>query len=152
MRLDYVSYVTSHDQLADTVQRLGSRLGSAFVDGGIHPRFGTHSYNASFKNGQYIEVVCPLDHPADLTRHILNSLVSREVTTRRVGSKETISIGGLARVISENTNNSIVAKVDASKPYSEYLPRTKGLLSETVGLEESIRRWREWLSSLKNIN
>ena len=28
MRLDHVSYVTSHDQLADTVQRLGSRLGS----------------------------------------------------------------------------------------------------------------------------
>ena len=34
MRLDHVSYVTSHDQLADTVQRLGSRLGSTFVDGG----------------------------------------------------------------------------------------------------------------------
>ncbi|MEN9551039.1 MAG: hypothetical protein RI896_980, partial [Pseudomonadota bacterium] len=26
MRLDHVSYVTSHDQLADTVQRLGARL------------------------------------------------------------------------------------------------------------------------------
>ena len=38
MRLDHVSYVTSHDQLADTVQRLGSRLGSTFVDGGVHPR------------------------------------------------------------------------------------------------------------------
>ena len=32
MRLDHVSYVTSHDQLADTVQRLGSRLGTTFVD------------------------------------------------------------------------------------------------------------------------
>jgi hypothetical protein len=64
MRLDHVSYVTSHDQLADTVQRLGSRLGSAFVDGGIHPRFGTRNFTASLKNGQYIEVVCPLDHPA----------------------------------------------------------------------------------------
>ena len=64
MRLDHVSYVTSHDQLADTVQRLGSRLGSTFVDGGIHPRFGTRNFTASLKNGQYIEVVCPLDHPA----------------------------------------------------------------------------------------
>jgi len=64
MRLDHVSYVTSHDQLADTVQRLGSRLGSTFVDGGIHPRFGTRNFTASLKNGQYVEVVCPLDHPA----------------------------------------------------------------------------------------
>jgi hypothetical protein len=64
MRLDHVSYVTSHDQLSDTVQRLGSRLGSTFVDGGIHPRFGTRNFTASLRNGQYIEVVCPLDHPA----------------------------------------------------------------------------------------
>ena len=64
MRLDHVSYVTSHDQLADTVQRLGSRLGITFVDGGIHPRFGTRNFTAPLKNGQYIEVVCPLDHPA----------------------------------------------------------------------------------------
>ena len=64
MRLDHVSYVTSHDQLADTVQRLGSRLGTAFVDGGIHPRFGTRNFTAPLMDGQYIEVVCPLDHPA----------------------------------------------------------------------------------------
>ena len=64
MRLDHVSYVTSHDQLADTVQRLGSRLGTTFVDGGIHPRFGTRNFTAPLLGGQYIEVVCPLDHPA----------------------------------------------------------------------------------------
>jgi hypothetical protein len=64
MRLDHVSYVTSHDQLADTVQRLGSRLGTTFVDGGVHPRFGTRNFTAPLLNGQYIEVVCPLDHPA----------------------------------------------------------------------------------------
>ena len=64
MRLDHVSYVTSHDQLADTVQRLGSRLGSTFVDGGIHPRFGTRNFTAALLDGKYIEVVCPLDHPA----------------------------------------------------------------------------------------
>jgi len=64
MRLDHISYVTTHNQIADTVQRLGSRLGSTFVDGGIHPRFGTRNFTTSLKNGQYIEVVCPLDHPA----------------------------------------------------------------------------------------
>ena len=64
MRLDHVSYVTSHDQLADTVQRLGSRLGSTFVDGGVHPRFGTRNFTLPLQNSHYIEVVCPLDHPA----------------------------------------------------------------------------------------
>jgi hypothetical protein len=64
MRLDHVSYVTSHDQLADTVQRLGARLGTTFVDGGIHPRFGTRNFTAPLLDGKYLEVVCPLDHPA----------------------------------------------------------------------------------------
>ena len=64
MRLDHISYVTSHDQLADTVQRLGSRLGTTFVDGGIHPRFGTRNFTAPLIGDQYLEVVCPLDHPA----------------------------------------------------------------------------------------
>ena len=45
--LDHVSYVTSYDQLADTVQRLGSR-----------------NFTLPLHNGQYIDVVCPLDHPA----------------------------------------------------------------------------------------
>jgi hypothetical protein len=64
MRLDHISYVTSHDQLADTVQRLGSRISTTFLDGGIHPRFGTRNFTAPLMDGQYLEVVCPLDHPA----------------------------------------------------------------------------------------
>jgi hypothetical protein len=64
MRLDHVSYVASHDQISDTVQRIGSQIGTAFVDGGIHPRFGTRNFTAPLLNGQYIEVVCALDHPA----------------------------------------------------------------------------------------
>ena len=67
MRLDHISYVTLHDQLADTVQRLGSRLGSTFVDGGVHPRFGTRNFTTPLLGGQYLEVVCPLDHPATET-------------------------------------------------------------------------------------
>jgi hypothetical protein len=58
MRLDHVSYVTSHDQLADTVQRLGS----TFIDGGVRPRFCAHNFTLALQNGHYIEVVCPLDH------------------------------------------------------------------------------------------
>ena len=64
MRLDHVSYVASHDQISDVVQRIGSQIGTAFVDGGIHPRFGTRNFTAPLLNGQYVEVVCPLDHPA----------------------------------------------------------------------------------------
>ena len=64
MRLDHVSYVASHDQLSDTVQRIGSLISTAFVDGGIHPRFGTRNFTAPLLNGQYVEVVCALDHPA----------------------------------------------------------------------------------------
>ena len=63
-RLDHLSYATSYDQLVDVVQRIGSRIGSAFVDGGIHPRFGTRNFTMPLKNGHYLEVVCPLDHPA----------------------------------------------------------------------------------------
>ena len=63
-RLDHLSYATTHDQLVDVVQRLGSRIGSAFIDGGIHPRFGTRNFTLPLKNGHYLEVVCPLDHPA----------------------------------------------------------------------------------------
>ena len=64
MRFDHLSYVTTHDQLADTVQRLGARLESTFVDGGFHPRFGTRNFTAPLQNGQYVEVVCPLEHPS----------------------------------------------------------------------------------------
>ena len=64
MRLDHISYAASHDQLVDVVQRLGSRIGSAFIYGGIHPRFGTRNFTLPLTNGHYLEVVCPLDHPA----------------------------------------------------------------------------------------
>ena len=64
MRLDHVSYATTHDQISDVVQRIGSQIGTAFVDGGIHPRFGTRNFTAPLIGGQYVEVVCALDHPA----------------------------------------------------------------------------------------
>jgi hypothetical protein len=64
MRLDHVSYVASHDQISDVVNRIGSQIGTAFIDGGIHPKFGTRNFTAPLLNGKYIEIVCPLDHPA----------------------------------------------------------------------------------------
>jgi hypothetical protein len=64
MHLDHVSYVASHDQISDVVNRIGSQIGTAFIDGGIHPKFGTRNFTAPLLNNQYIEIVCPMDHPA----------------------------------------------------------------------------------------
>lgn len=64
MRLDHLSYAAPTDHLADVVQRLGSRLGAGFVDGGVHPRFGTRNFVLPLAGGSYLEVVSALDHPA----------------------------------------------------------------------------------------
>jgi Glyoxalase-like domain len=64
MRLDHVSYAASHEQIVDVIQRFGSQIGCTFTDGGIHPRFGTRNFTLALKDGHYLEVVCPIEHPA----------------------------------------------------------------------------------------
>ena len=64
MRLDHLSYAAGPEGLAACVQRLGSRLGAGFRDGGIHPSFGTRNFVLPLAHGCYIEVVEALDHPA----------------------------------------------------------------------------------------
>jgi hypothetical protein len=78
MQLDHVSYATSHDTVIDVVQRIGSKLGASFIDGGIHPQFGTRNFILPLQNNQYIEVVCPLDHPA-ADKTPFGQLVSKKV-------------------------------------------------------------------------
>lgn len=64
MRLDHLSYAVDHEGFVATAQYLGGRLGVAFVDGGVHPRFGTRSLVLPLAGGSYIEVVTSLDHPS----------------------------------------------------------------------------------------
>ena len=64
MRLDHLSYAAGPDGLASTAQRLGEILGEPFVDGGIHPRFGTRNMVLPLCQGTYLEIVAVLDHPA----------------------------------------------------------------------------------------
>ncbi|MHA7191325.1 VOC family protein [Arthrobacter sp. MDT2-16] len=64
MRLDHVSYACEPDGLAATADRISGRLGMEPVKGGVHPRFGTRNMIFPLANGQYLEVVEVLNHPA----------------------------------------------------------------------------------------
>jgi hypothetical protein len=64
MRLDHISYAAGPEGLGACVQRLGAALGAGFIDGGLHPRFGTRNFVLPLADGTYLEVVAALDHPA----------------------------------------------------------------------------------------
>lgn len=64
MRLDHLSYAAGPDGLAGTAARIGGLLGCEFVDGGVHPRFGTRNVILPLAEGTYLEIVEVLDHPA----------------------------------------------------------------------------------------
>ncbi|WP_129668875.1 VOC family protein [Phytoactinopolyspora endophytica] len=64
MRLDHVSYAAGPDGLDATARWLAGELGVEFVDGGLHPRFGTRNRVLPLIGGHYVEVVSVLDHPA----------------------------------------------------------------------------------------
>jgi hypothetical protein len=64
MHLDHLSYAAGPDGLLSTARRLGDLLGEPFADGGIHPRFGTRNMVLPLCQGNYLEIVEVLDHPA----------------------------------------------------------------------------------------
>ncbi len=64
MRLDHLSYAAGPEGIVETSRRLAGLLGEDFVDGGVHPRFGTRNMVLPLGDGLYLEVVAVLDHPA----------------------------------------------------------------------------------------
>lgn len=64
MRLDHIVFAAGPDGLAATAERLSKILGEEFVDGGVHPRFGTRNRILPLRDGTYLELVEVLDHPA----------------------------------------------------------------------------------------
>jgi hypothetical protein len=64
MQLDHLSYAAGPDGLEATAEHLSGVLGEQFVDGGVHPRFGTANMVMPLTEGRYLEVVAVLDHPA----------------------------------------------------------------------------------------
>jgi hypothetical protein len=64
MRLDHLSFAAGPDGLASTAHRIGGLLGREFIDGGVHPRFGTRNMTLPLAGNTYLEIVEVLDHPA----------------------------------------------------------------------------------------
>ncbi|MBO9522501.1 MAG: VOC family protein [Nocardioidaceae bacterium] len=64
MRLDHIVFAAGPDGLSGTAARLSSALGEEFLDGGVHPRFGTRNRILPLTDGTYLELVEVLDHPA----------------------------------------------------------------------------------------
>ncbi len=102
MRLDHVSYAAGPEGLGACLQSLGARLGAGFIDGGIHPSFGTRNFVLPLADGCYLEIVAVLDHPA----------VDRAPFGRAVRDRSEDGGGWLAWVIGVDDIAPVEARLD----------------------------------------
>ena len=89
-------------------------------------------------------------YPADLAMHIIRSLTSNETETMEIGSTEIVSMSEFAALVSDGNAASRPTDGDLAQPISSYFPTAEKLLSQTINLDSSIIKWKEWLASLKN--
>ncbi len=64
MHLDHVIFAAGPSGLDEEAHRFEGLLNVKSIDGGFHPRFGTHIRLIPLVDGRYVEIVEVLDHPA----------------------------------------------------------------------------------------
>ena len=95
-------------------------------------------------------------YPTDLIVWLLNLLVKPTLNPVHIGSENLVSIAALAEKISNIFSSSGVSTGDDSVESSFYAPdnsKTREFLnvSEEVSLDESLIRWKNWLTSQPRI-
>jgi hypothetical protein len=63
MHLDHLTFAAGPDGLKADVERLSDLLNAKFVNGGVHPQFGTRNYILPLADNRYLEIVEWLGHP-----------------------------------------------------------------------------------------
>ncbi len=86
-------------------------------------------------------------YPTDLATHLITSLTSGATVTQEVGSSEVVTIRELATRICGKSHPLAVRVGGSKQSQSSYFPNSENLLGQTVDLEESIKRWKDWLLS-----
>ena len=95
-------------------------------------------------------------YPTDLIVWLLNLLVNPTINPVHIGSENLISISALAEKISNIFSSPGISKGDDSAELSIYAPdtsKTRNFLNvaEEVSLNESLIRWKNWLTSQPRI-
>ena len=84
-------------------------------------------------------------YPTDLVRSILLAAGGVSTETLEVGSKEHVTMLGLATKISNITTKVNVSRGNTAAPISRYYPTTKTISESKITLDEAIKRWWKWI-------
>ena len=122
MRLDHLSYAAGPEGIVETSRRLAGLLGEGFVDGGVHPRFGTRNMVLPLGDGLYLEVVAVLDHPAS----------EKALFGQAVRARTEAGGGWLAWVVAVDDISRVESRLE--------LPAVRGSRHRPDGVE---LRWRQ---------
>ena len=125
MRLDHLSYAAGPDGLAGTARRIGEQLGTAFIDGGVHPRFGTRNMILPLAGRTYLEVVEVLDHPAS----------DKAAFGQAVRARSALGGGWLGWVVAVDDIREIERRLGReSSPGNRHLPDGTNLSWKQIGV------------------